>query len=56
MARLTRLNRNNIAKRLVEAEGLKKVQNIGDAKEFLKEYNTELSLEEVVQVWLAYNG
>lgn len=52
---MAKLNRNDIAKRLVLREGLRKVQNIGDAKEFLREYNECLTLREVMEIWLAYN-
>lgn len=55
VSNMAKINRNKIAERLVLAEGLRKVQNIGDAKEFLKNYNELLTLREVVEIWQAYN-
>lgn len=56
VVKMAKINRNEIARDLAEMEGLKNQINIGDIKELMRVYNTSLTLEEVVKLWLAYNS
>ncbi len=52
---MKRLNRNDLAKFVAEQEGLKEGVSIAQIKEILKVIFTQHDLEEIVEIWQAYN-
>ncbi len=52
---MAKVNRNLLAKELAKHEGLREEMSIGQIKELLNVIFTHHNLEEVVEIWQAYN-
>lgn len=50
-----KVNRNNLAKEITEFEELKEQVSIAQIKEILKIIFERYDLEEIVEIWQAYN-